>query len=318
MNSTVATPVKSAETRGPGRSHGLMHLLMLLATFCWAANMVAGKEALRGFGSLALVQLRVLGAALIFGSLFFAWRGRPALRLTSREWVFMAVVALSGGTFNQLFFISGLARTTVSNTGLMVALGPVMVLVLSCVVRLEALTVPKFAGMLVSFGGAALLTTGRAGPGNDGHWVGDLLLLAGSAVFALYTILVKEIADRYDPLTLNALTYGLGALLLLPFGTRWVLAVRWSHVPPHATWALGYMVVFGSVVPYLIYALALTELTASRVAAFSYLQPMMAMFLGIWLLAEKLTFRVVISGALILLGLYLIEWERGEEPGAAA
>jgi len=43
-----------------------MHLLMLFATFCWAANIVAGKEALRGFGPLALAQLRALGAALVF------------------------------------------------------------------------------------------------------------------------------------------------------------------------------------------------------------------------------------------------------------
>ncbi len=74
------------------------------------------------------------------------------------------------------------------------------------------------------------------------------------------------------------------------------------------------MVILGSVISYLIYAFALTELAASRVAAFSYLQPVIATGLAIWLLAEKLTAGVVVGGALILGGLYLAERERGEEP----
>jgi drug/metabolite transporter (DMT)-like permease len=49
------------------------------------------------------------------------------------------------------------------------------------------------------------------------------------------------------------------------------------------------------------------------VAAFSYLQPAIATSLGIWLLGEKLTQTVVIGGALILLGVYLTERERGDD-----
>ncbi len=290
-----------------------MHVLMLFATVSWAANIVAVKEALHGFDPLALVQLRVLGASLLFAAIFQAWRRRPALKLTSRQWGTMAVLALSGVTFNQLFFVGGVARTSVAHTGLIVALGPVMVLVLVCLMRLEALTVPKFVGMLVSFFGVAILTTGGAGQGNGANWLGDLTVLAGSAVFAYYTIQLKKVSEQYDALTLNALTYGIGALFMIPFGARAVLEVRWSSLTPQVGWALAYVVVLGSVVPYTIYAFAMTELAASRVAAFSYLQPVIATALGIWLLSEKLSVRVVTGGALILLGVYLTERERGEE-----
>ncbi len=290
-----------------------MHILMLFATVCWAVNIVAVKEALRGFAPLALVQLRVLGAALLFAVLFRVWSGRPALKLSPRDWRVMLVLALTGVTFNQLFFVGGVARTTVAHTGLLVALGPVMVLVLACLMRLEALTVLKFVGMLVSFAGVAVLTLGKSRQGNGGHWLGDLIVLAASAVFAGYTIQLKKVADQFDALTLNALTYGMGALLLIPFAAWAVLETRWSAITVHAIWALAYVVVFGSVVPYTIYAFAMTELAASRVAAFSYLQPVIATALGIWLLAEKLTASLVTGGVLILLGVYLTECERGEE-----
>ncbi len=77
---------ESADTAGSTaapaytRSHTMMHFLMLVATFCWAANIVAGKEALRGLGPAALAQLRALGAGLAFFLVFRAWRARPAGR----------------------------------------------------------------------------------------------------------------------------------------------------------------------------------------------------------------------------------------------
>jgi len=304
-----------------GRSHGLMHLAMLLVTFCWASNIVAGKEALTGFGSLALAQLRVLGAALVFALLFVAGR-KPRPRLAGREWAFMALLALNGVTLNQIFFIGGLARSSVAHAGLIVALGPIMVLVLACLMHLEALTPLKFAGMLIAFGGVGILSADKAGGG--GHWTGDLILLAGSAVFAYYTILMKEVADRYDALTLNLLSFGTGALMMIPFAAPALLKVSWATLPTPAWWGLAYMIGLGTVVPYLLFAVALTELSASRVAAFNYLQPVIASSLGIWLLSERLTRKVVGGGVLILLGLYLTERERGEEktvrgvaPGAA-
>lgn len=313
MDNVLAAQVESPALGRPARSHALMHFLMFLATVSWAGNIIAAKTALRDVRPLPLVQVRVIGAALLLLGIHFARRRRFAVPRTFEELRLMLPLALSGVAFNQLFFIGGLARTSVGHTGLIVCLGPVMVLVLACLMRLEPLTAAKFVGMLVSFAGVAVLTVSPMGHGNGGYWLGDLAVLAGSAVFAYYTIEVRKIADRYDALTLNAMTFALGALLMLPFGARAALAVRWPALPASVLWAVAYMVVFGSVVPYLIYAFALTELTASRVAAFSYLQPVIATSLGIWLLAEKLTWRVVVGGALILAGVYLTERERGEE-----
>lgn len=310
MDSPAPAQMESPAQGRAGRSHGLMHLAMLLVTFCWASNIVAGKEALTGFGSLALAQLRVSGAALVFALLYVAGR-KPRPRLTGRDWGFMALLALNGVTLNQIFFLGGLARTSVAHTGLIVALGPIMVLVLACLLRLEALTAPKFAGMLIAFGGVSILSAEKAG--GAGHWTGDLILLAGGAVFAYYTILMKEVADRYDAITLSLLSFGLGALMMIPFAAPALLKVSWATLPARAGWALAYMIVLGTVVPYLLFAVALTELSASRVAAFNYLQPVIASSLGIWLLSERLTRKVVAGGVLILVGLYLTERERGEE-----
>ena len=286
---------------------------MFGATFCWAGNMVAIKEGLRGFSPLALTQLRITAAGLIFVLLFVATKRLSALRLTRRDWIMLALAGVSGVTLNQLCFIAGLARSSVTHAGLIVALGPIMVLVLSCAIRLEALTVQKFAGMLISFGGVAILTLGKQMRGDGGLWVGDMILLLGSAFFAVYTILVKEVADKIDALSLNSIASVVGVPLMLPFAWHATTNVNWSEVPTQGWWGLGYAILFGSVVPYLIFASVMKELTAARVAAFSYIQPVIATGLGVGLMHEKLTAKIVIGGVLIFTGVYVTERERGEE-----
>jgi drug/metabolite transporter (DMT)-like permease len=345
-------------------------LLMLIATFCWATNIIAGKEALRGFGALVLAQMRVLGTSAIYLVLFLAWprsdypetpsprsaaraardsEGRdsrafkwrsapradypetpsgrgsrafksksaprwPSLPQSLRDWAFLGLVALFGVTLNQLFFIGGLARTSAAHSALIVALGPVMVLALSRLLRMEALTVLKSAGILVAFCGVAILTTGKGkGAGVSGaHWQGDVLAFAASGVFAYFTILVKKAAVQFDALTLNTIVFALGSVLMLPLSAPELRAVRWSAVPALAWWSLAYMVILGSVLAYLLFAFALTELTPSRVAAFNYLQPLIAISLGVWMLGEKISSNLIAGGALILVGLYFTERENSE------
>ncbi len=285
---------------------------MLIVVICWSANIVAAKEGALGFGPVALAQFRTLGAAIAFGLIFVTWPKRPALRFGRRQWIFLSITALSGVTLNQLFFIGGVARTSVAHSALIIALGPVMVLVLASMMRLESLTFLKFAGMVISFAGVAMLTLAQSRGAEGSHWSGDLIQLAATAVFAYYTILMKEAADRFDAVTLNAITFALGAVMMIPFSLPSIWTLNWSHVHSTAVWSLVFMVIPGTILPYLLYAYALTGLTASRVAAFNYLQPFIAITLGMWMLTEKLSSGTVAGGALILIGVYFAERERGQ------
>lgn len=286
-----------------------MHLLMLIGTFFWASNIIAGKFALRSMPSIALAQVRVTGAAVIFLVLFVLWRGRPPLRISLRDLGYLVATALFGITLNQIFFIGGIGRTSAAHAGLIVALGPVMVLILSSAMRLEALTLLKSAGAAISLAGVVVLTTGKQAPGSDATVSGDIIMLFGTAVFAYYTILLKKVANRWDAVTLNAIIFVLGAAMMLPVSARALFAVHWTRLPADAWWGVAFIVTCGSVLAYLIYAFALTELTATRVAAFNYLQPVIAAALGVWLLAEGITGQAIAGGALILFGVYLTERE---------
>lgn len=311
---TVVDP--AAATPGSSRSistHHLMHFAMLIAVTCWAANMVAIKEALGGFNPLALSVVRAIAAAFVFGILFLFLRDRSLLRLTRGQWLRLVLVAFFGITMNQILFIEGVAHTSVPHAALIVAIEPVMVLVLSVLMSLEALTALKFVGMTISFSGVVLLTYSKTAHGNHAGWVGDLILMGEVVVFAYYTILMKDVAEQYDIITLNTAMFALGALMMIPFGADAVWHVHWSAIPVRAVLGLGFMIFFSSVIGYVLFAYALKGLTASRVAAFNYLEPVIATGLGIWLLHDRVGLLGMIGGGLILLGVYFTERERGEE-----
>lgn len=149
----AAAGVQSAQSRATGRGSGSANGLMLLTTFFWASNIVAGKVALAGFNALALAQLRMAAAAILHVLLYIAWRGIPNVRLRRRQWVILGLMAFTGITLNQICYIGGLARTSVTHTGLIQAIGPIMVLLLSASMGMEALTSRKILGMVISFVG---------------------------------------------------------------------------------------------------------------------------------------------------------------------
>jgi drug/metabolite transporter (DMT)-like permease len=169
----------------------------------------------------------------------------------------------------------------------------------------------KIPGMAICFAGVAVLLFEKHPGGSGAHWQGDAMLIAAGAVFAVYTALMKEVAHAYDTLTLNAIVFGLGAILLIPFGASATLKIDFRHVSGRAWLGLGFMVLFGGLVAYLIYGFALQELTASSVASFSYLQPLFAAATSVWLLGERITTGAVLGGTVILAGVYLTERARG-------
>ncbi|HUX11076.1 MAG TPA: DMT family transporter, partial [Terriglobia bacterium] len=124
------------------------------------------------------------------------------------------------------------------------------------------------------------------------------------------------VADQYDIVTLNTAIFGLGALMMIPFGASALWHQQWTQIPMRSVFGLAFMVLFSSVTGYLLFAFALKGLTASRVAAFNYIEPVIATGLGIWLLHDRVGLWGVFGGALILLGVYFTERERGEDSTA--
>jgi drug/metabolite transporter (DMT)-like permease len=190
-------------------------------------------------------------------------------------------------------------------------MGPIYTLVLAVLLRLETATWRKAAGMAVALAGIAVMASENGISTHSPSLLGDAIAMTGSLGFAMYVVLGKRVAEKYDALTMTAFNHFAGALIVLPLAIHQAKALgpaeNWHAIPWTGWAALLYMAIFSSAIAYVFYFWLLRYLEASQLSAFSYLLPVLATVLGILWLGEKGSWGQVLGGALALSGLYWIE-----------
>ena len=290
----------------------VLYALILLMVAFWSGNYIAGKIALRELSPLFLAGLRI-GLAGVTMVPLYAWERaarrpkRPPQAESLPHVVQLLILGLLGVTLNQFFFIVGLSRTSVAHAAILIGLTPIQVLIIAGVRGQERITARKAVGMAIALAGVALLKAFEPAAGTGATWLGDFFILLTGLCFALYTVFGKEVTGEYSTITMNTYAYVGGAMALLPLTVWEATHQPLAHVSAGAWLAAIYMALFPSVIAYLIYYHALAHMAASRVSAFSYLQPVFASIMGVVILGETLGAPVIAGGAVILAGVYLAE-----------
>ena len=296
------TPSNSAFKRP---SSVLLALTLALMLLLWSFNYIAGKIALRHLDPISLACFRIELAAIIMLPIYFSRRQRAALRLRDL-WPF-AYLGFWGVVVNQGLFTIGLNYTTSDHSAVIIAVGPIIILLLARIMKLEAVTPAKILGMAVAFAGVFLLEAENGSPVHSPFLVGDLITLSGTMGFALYTVLGKKVAGQYDAIAMNTFNCVAAAIMLLPLTVRQGMRLDWRAVGWPGWLGMIYMAAASSVAAYTLFYWVLRYMTASRVAAISYFQPVAVILLSVAFLNDHPTRNLLLGTALVLLGVYLAE-----------
>ena len=282
----------------------ILYALIFLMVAFWSGNYIVGKIALRELPPLLVAGLRIGFAALMILPFYVGQALSPAKPPVVLRLLLLGVF---GVTLNQLFFIVGLSRTSVAHAAILIGLTPIQVLILACLRGQERMTFQRAAGMAIALAGVALLKAFEPAAAAGATWLGDLFTFLAGTFFAIFTVFGKEATKLHSGVTVNAYAYIGGAVALAPV-TLWEISRHpLAHISAAAWLAVFYMALFSSVIAYLIYYYALTHVAASRVSAFSYLQPVFATAMGAALLREPVGAPVIAGGLVILSGVYLVE-----------
>ena len=285
----------------PSRSK--LYGLISLMTFFWSINYVVAKIALHSFPPLLIGPLRAATAAVLLLPVFFFLRPNSGERWQRRELIELALLGVFGITLNQVFFVVGMASTSVAHAALVIATTPLQVLMLAAFRGQEKITARKLAGRGVAIAGIAVLNLGKQTRGASFN--GDFFVFLASFCFSLYTVFGKEVTRRHNIITVNAVGYLAGALAGAPLLVQQSWNFDFSAVAASGWWSLAYMAILSSILCYLIFYYALNHLTATRLAAFSYVQPVIASLAGLLILREPITLPIAAGGLLVLSGVWV-------------
>lgn len=286
-----------------------LYALICLTILGWSGNYVAGKIALRELPPLLLSPLRVSLAGVLMVPFYWWERHRSPAFWTGKDAPRLLALGVVGAAVNQFFFVLGLSHTSVAHAVIFANMAPLLVLLLAAWRGLEKITVSKMAGLLLALAGVGMLRAleprshSSAGP----HWSGDLLCLAGSVVFAWFTVFGKPVTSRYSAITVHTFAYVGGGVLMAPLTLWEARGFAFARVSPAAWTGVLYMALVSSVLCYLMYYHVLARMDASRLSAFCYLQPPLATLLGFLMLGERFSLSLALSAAVILAGLLLAE-----------
>jgi drug/metabolite transporter (DMT)-like permease len=195
--------------------------------------------------------------------------------------------------------------TTAVEATVLITTIPVFTLAVGLLWGREAWSARKGLGIAVAFGGVLVLVGGSALGFGSATFLGDAFIALNALFYSVYLVASRPLLARTPPLSVTAATFVVAALVMLPFGIA-----GWGQVQPGKPDALGlaamaYIVLGPTVFTYFAVSYALVRIPASTVASFIYVQPLVGVLLGVLLLHEPLTSRVLLAAGLIVAGVAL-------------
>jgi len=260
----------------------------------WGIPYLLIKVADGGVAPPVLVLARVtIGAALL---LPLAVRRRELAPLLPR-WPWVALFALVEIITPWLLLSEAETKLSSSLSGLLIASVPILVAVIGRATGgQDRLTVVRWAGLLVGLAGVALLVAGGGTHGQAGQ-VAEVLLVA--VCYAIGPLVVARKLSDLPSLGVTAASLGFAAIVYAP-----IAAFTWpSAMPaPKVLAALAGLAVVCTAVAFLAFFALIAEAGPARATVITYVNPAVAVVLGVLVLGEQLTMTMGVAFAAILGG----------------
>jgi drug/metabolite transporter (DMT)-like permease len=293
------------------REHGETHRLRVgtsfaLVYFFWGSTYLAIEIAVRHFPAALVGALRFL----IAGTLMLAWCAvtgkklaisrKDALRL-----LLVGVLLLTGGNviliWTEQYINSGLAA-------MIVAVVPIWIALIEAIIGGDRLNRLGWTGLLLGIGGLLVLlwpdlASGSAIGRRD--LIVALVLMLGSLSWAVGSVLSHRFQLGVGPFAATGWEMTLAGIV------NAVIALSLGDVH-HADWsrsgwlAIGYLIIFGSLVGFTAYIWLLEHVPTPKVATYAYVNPVVAVFLGWLFLGERLDRYMIIGMVVIIAAVILV------------
>jgi len=283
---------------------------LVIVGIVWGTTYLGIRIAVESIPPWFITSIRQgIAALIVLGILIYkkqlSWIGWNNLKFQLIPSLLMIVIANGFTTIAEQSLPSGL-------TSIMSALSPVIIFIGGILFGMEKPSLKGLIGVILGFLGVVFIfRNGLEDILDPNYKIGMLFLSIAIMSWSAGTVYSKKHTHKSSNIALN-LFYQFSISSLIQF----VLAFIFSSNTDVSSWSVRsilatlYLAIFGSVLAFFAYHYALKRVTAVQVSILNYVNTIIAVFLGWLLLDEVITFDFIIATALIILGVFIINYKK--------
>ena len=259
------------------------------------------------------VTLRCTFAALAFWIIGMFTKPETSSR---REKILLFLLGALGIYGFMFFYLLGLSKTTPVSSSIFSSLQPIWVFILSVIFFKETITKMKITGILIGLGGALLcILTQKSDDLASDAFTGNLLCLLSSLAYAIYLIASNRILKHVGVMTMLRYPFSgaaFSAIIVSGFTgfetTLFTLPIHWKPMA-----VLAFVLIFPTVISYLLIPVGLKYLKTTLVAIYGYLILIVATITSLALGQDRFSWSQLIAVLLICSSVYFVEIAESKE-----
>ncbi|HLE05285.1 MAG TPA: DMT family transporter [Anaerolineales bacterium] len=275
----------------------------------WGSSFLWIKIAVQELGPFRLVALRLLFG--VIGLLIAGRLTKQPLRLSRKQLPAYLVLALFNTALPFTLISWGETRIDSGMASVLNGTVPLFTLVIAHFwLQDERITLPRTLGLLIGFGGVAVLVGQNFDLSRilEGSSLGQLAVLAASASYATGLTLTRKQFRGRPPVTQATLVVLLSDLILWAGAFAFESPVRLPGLS--LTWiALLWLGFLGTGLAYLLYFYLINEWGSTRTSVVTYTMPVIGVILGVVFLQESLSVSLILGVGLVLTGIGFVNWK---------
>lgn len=286
-------------------------IAILTVAIVWGTTFLGIRIAVETIPPWFVAGIRqVIAAGLLFIILLFSkqlrWIGWKNLRIQIIFSLLMLIVANGMTTVAEEHISSSLASLISATSPLLVFLGSIFF-------GLQKFTYRSLLGILMGFSGILLIfKDGLQDLLNPDYRMGVIFIFIAICGWALGSILTKKMKLQHQNISLNLFYQfafaGVAQIALAFIVSDEIDVASWSFKSIAAT---VYLAVFGSVAAYFAFHFALKKISPTQVSLLSYVNTVIAIFLGWMILDEEISAAFITATALIICGVFITNYQKG-------
>ena len=288
------------------------HLACFIAYAIFGINIIVCKDltSSRLISPIALFGLRSLGAGLLFWLISYFL---PKEKVDQKDFGKIMMASLLGFFLTQVTFLMAIPDITPMDCSIVSSLSPIYTMFIAAYALKEPITLRKAGGVAISFFGIIYLimnsVTGAGGT-IETSWVGILLMIANSLSFSLYLGLFKPVITKYSVITFMKWIFLFATLFSFPWTISELRTFDYSLLTSTYLSELAFLIICSTFITYFLIPLGQKRIRPTLVSMYSYVQPIIAIVISIWVGMDTLSWQKLLAAAMVFGGVVLVNYSR--------